>query len=103
MTLRPTPPSPNTATVAPGSDLCGVQHGADASRYSTAQEADFFQRRLLVDFRNGDLGQNRVLAKRGGAHVVENGLAIVREARCPVGHQSLALSDTNCLAQIGFT
>ncbi len=82
--------------------LGGIQYRTDAGSDSAAEQTDFLERRLLADLGDGDLRQHRVLAERRGAHVVIDGLAVVREPRCAVGHQALALGRTNRLAQVGL-
>ena len=56
----------------------------------------------LLTLCHRDFGQHGVFAERRGAHVVIDRLAIQRESRGPVGHQSLALRDANGLAKIGL-
>ncbi len=72
MALRPTPPSPNTATVAPGR----IQHGADPGGDAAAEQAHLFERRLFADPGQRDFREHGVFAERRRTHVVENGLAV---------------------------
>src|SRR6478736_4169682 len=82
-------------------NLGRVEHRADAGRDAAAQQADLVQRRLRVDFRERNLRQDRVLGERAATHVVQDRLALDREARRAVGHQPLALRYADLLAQVG--
>ena len=55
-----------------------------------------------VDLGHRDLGQHGVFAERAGAHVVQDLLALVGEARGPVRHQPRALGLADGLAKVGL-
>ncbi len=83
-------------------DLGGVEHGTDTGSHAAAQQADLFQRGFFLDLGHRDFRQHRVLGEGRGAHVVEQLLAFVGEARGAVRHQALALGSTDRLAQVGL-
>lgn len=61
------------------------------------------QRRLRIDFRQRNLGANRIFAESAGAHIVIDRFAIVRETSGAVRHQSFTLGGTHRLTEVGFT
>src|SRR5580698_9171438 len=63
-----------------------IDHRADTGRDTAADVAALVERRVLADFRDRDLRQHRKIRKRRAAHVVEDRLALVAEARSAVGH-----------------
>ncbi|MNG95414.1 hypothetical protein D3C79_544500 [compost metagenome] len=85
-----------------GLDLGGVEHGTDTGGHAATEQADLLQRRFLLDLGHGDFRQHGVFGKRRGAHVVEQLLTFVGEARGAVRHQALALGGANGLAQVGL-
>jgi hypothetical protein len=82
--------------------LGGVEDGADAGGDAAADVADLVEGRVLADLGHRDLGQHREVRERRGAHVVEQLLAVEREARGAVRHQALALGGADGGAQIGL-
>jgi hypothetical protein len=88
--------------VGTGFHLGGEQHGAHASGHATADVADLVEGRVIADLGQGDLGHHDVVREGGGAHVVQDGLAIQAEAAGGVGHQAAALGAADLLAQVGL-
>ena len=80
ITESPTPPSPQTATVAPGSTFAVLQHRADPRGHGAAEQAHGLERRVLADLRQRDLRQHRALGEGRGAHVVVHHAALVARA-----------------------
>src|SRR5690606_31011957 len=80
----------------------GVVHRPDAGGDAAAQQADFFMRRVGIDFGERHFGDDGVFAEGAGAHVVVDGFAVVGEARGAVGHQALALGFAHGTAQVGL-
>jgi hypothetical protein len=78
-------------------------HRTDTGGHAAAQQADFLQWRLRIDFRQGNLSHHRIFAKRTGPHVVINRLTIVGETGGAIWHQAFALSGANGLTKIRFT
>ncbi|MNR20683.1 hypothetical protein D3C85_1375380 [compost metagenome] len=70
--------------------------------HAAAQQADFIQRRLWVNFGQGNFCTDRVFAERAGAHIVINRLAVVGKTRGAIGHQAFTLSGANCLTKVRF-
>ena len=83
-------------------DLGGVDHGADAGRDAAADVAALVERRVLADLRHRDFRQHGEVRERRAAHIVEDRLALVAEARGAVGHQALALGGADRGAEIGL-
>ncbi len=102
MTLSPIPPSPNTTHLAPGFDLGGVDHRADAGRDAAADVADLVERRVGADLRHCDLRQHGEIREGRAAHVVMQLAAIEREARGAVRHHALALRAADRGAEVGL-
>ncbi len=83
-------------------DFRGVDDGTDAGGHTAADVAALVERRVLADLRHCDFGQHGEVRKRRAPHVVIDRLALVAEARGPVGHHALALGGANRGAQIGL-
>src|ERR1700730_3465101 len=98
---QPDAPQPAYGDGGARSHLSRVQHRADAGRDAAAKQADLVERRPRIDFRDRDFGQHRVLRECAGAHVVQHGLALGREAGGAVGHEPFALRGADLLAEIG--
>jgi hypothetical protein len=69
-----------------GFDLRRIQHRADAGRDTTAEQADFVQRRRRVDFCQRDFRYHSVFRERRAAHVVVYRFAMLRKAPRAVRH-----------------
>ena len=88
--------------------LGGVDHGADARRHAAADVAALVERRVLADLGDRDLRQHGKVRKRRAAHIVEDRLSLMAEARGAVRHQPLALgradggAEIRLLAQAAF-
>ena len=67
-------------------DLGRVDDGADAGGDAAADVADLVEGSVLADLGDRDLRQHGVMGEGGAAHVVEQLLAIEREARRAVWH-----------------
>src|SRR5690606_7149205 len=85
-----------------GLHLGRVVHGPDPGGDAAAEQADLLRRRLGIDLRQRDLGDDGVFAEGRAAHVVVDRLAFVREAGAAVGHHALALRGAHCHAQVGL-
>src|SRR6202140_3855588 len=83
-------------------DLGGVHPRADTRRHAAADVATLVERRVLANLRNRVLRQHGEVREGGAAHVVEDRLAFVAEARRAIGHQALALRRADCGAQVGL-
>ena len=81
-------------------NLRRVEHRANAGRHAAADVADLVERRVVPHFRQRDLGQHGVVGERRAAHVVEDLLALVGEARGAVRHQALPLRAADGGAQV---
>ena len=88
--------------VGAGLDLGREQHRADAGGDAAADVADGVERRVVADLRQRDLGNDDVVRERRRAHVVQDRLAVEREAARAVGHQALALGRADLLAEVGL-
>jgi hypothetical protein len=88
--------------VRAGLDLGREEHRADAGRHAAADVADDVERRVGADLRERDLGHDDVVRERRRPHVVQQRLAVEREAARAVGHQSLALRRADLLAEVGL-
>ena len=77
-------------------------HGTNARCHTTTQQTHFFVIRGGIDFGQRNFIAHGVFAEGAATHVMKNRLTLVREARCAVGHQTLALRGAHLLAQIGF-
>ncbi len=77
-------------------------HRADTGSHTAAEQADFIQRRLRIDFRQRDLGADRIFAEGAGAHVVIDWLTVVGETGGAVRHQAFALGGAHGLTEVGF-
>ena len=96
------PPSPKTTALRAGLHLGGVEDGADTGRHAAADVADLVEGSVLANPGDRDLGQHGKIRKRGRAHVVEELLAVEREARRAVRHDALPLGRADGSAQIGL-
>ena len=83
-------------------DLGGVDHRADAGRHAAADVAALVERRVLADLRHRDFRQHGEVREGRAAHVVEDRLALMAEARGAVGHHALALRGADRGAQVGL-
>ncbi len=83
-------------------DLGGVDHRADAGGHAAADVTALVERRVLADLGHRDLRQHGEIREGRAAHIVEDGLALMAEARGAVGHQALALRGADRGAQIGL-
>jgi hypothetical protein len=82
--------------------LGGIDHRTDARGHAAADVAALVERRVLANLRDRDLRQHRKIRKRRAAHVVEDRLTVVAEARGAIGHHALALGGADLGAQIGL-
>ena len=85
------------AALAGGDDGRAVP-GCDAA----AEQAGAVHGGLLGDGDDGDVRDDGVLGECGGAHEVEEVLALALEARGAVGHDALALGCADLAAQVGL-
>ena len=85
-----------------GFHLCGLHHRAHARGDTATDVAGLVERRVGADFRHGDFRQHGEVRKGRAAHVVENRLTLVAEARRAIGHQPLALRGADGGAQVGL-
>ena len=83
-------------------DLRGIDHRADAGRDAAADVAALVERRVLADLGDRDLRQHGEIRKGRAAHVMEDRLALVAEARGAVGHHALALGRADRGAEVGL-
>lgn len=81
-----------------GGDAGGAVAGGDAA----AEQAGAVHGGILLDGDDGDVGDDGVLGEGGGAHEVQQVLALALEARGAVGHDALALGGANLAAQVGL-
>src|SRR5690606_14967294 len=81
-------------------DLGRVDDGTDAGRHAAADVADLVERRVRIDLRDRDLGQDREVREGRATHVVEDLVLADREAAGAVGHQALTLRGADCGAQV---
>src|SRR3546814_9710377 len=81
-------------------NLCGVDHRADPGGDAAADVAARLERRVLTDFRDRDFGQHGEVGEGRTAHIVEDRLPLVTEARRAVGHQPLALRGADRGAEV---
>src|SRR6202000_3243916 len=82
--------------------LGGVDHRADAGGDAAPDIAALVERRVLADLGHRNLRQHGKVRERRAAHVVEDRLALVAEARGAVGHHALALGGADLGAEIGL-
>ena len=85
-------------TTLSGGDDGSAVAGCDAA----AEQAGAVHGGLLGDGDNGDVRNDGVLGECGGAHEVEEVLALALEARGAVGHDALTLSCADLAAQVGL-
>src|SRR6185295_16009760 len=76
--------------IGPRLDACRVDYSADAGGDAATDIAGLVEGGVVADFCNCDLGQHREVRKGRTAHIVEDGLALVGEARRAIRHQALA-------------
>ena len=81
----------------------GVMDRSDTGGHATSQQTHFIQRSLRVNLRQRDLCANGIFAEGTGTHIVINRLAVIREARCAIRHQTFALCRPHGLTQVSFT
>ncbi len=79
--------------IGAGPDLRGVDDGANAGGDATADVTNLVERRVLADFRQGDLGQHGEIGEGRAAHVVEHGVAIAAKRDVPSGMTPLPCVD----------
>src|SRR5882672_4903571 len=84
--IEPDTAKPEHDHVRARGDPGGVDHGADAGGDAAADVAALVERRVLANPGNGYFRQNRKVRKGRAAHVVEDRLALVTEARGAVRH-----------------
>nr|GEU28163.1 hypothetical protein [Tanacetum cinerariifolium] len=77
-------------------------HGAHARGHAATDVAHLVERRIVADFGQRDFRHHDVVREGRRAHVVEQRLAVEREAAGRVRHQSAALGRADGLAQIGL-
>ena len=77
---------------------CGAIAGGDTA----AKQARAVHGRVLRDCYARDVGHNGILGEGGGAHKVQDILALGLEARCSVGHYAFALRGADLTAEVGL-
>ena len=77
-------------------------HRADTGSDAAAQQADFIQRRLRVNFCQRNFGHYGVFAEGAGPHIVINRFTVVGETGGAVRHQAFTLSGAHRLAEVSF-
>src|SRR5665213_2993184 len=82
--------------------LGGIDHRTDAGGHAAADVAALVERRVFANLRHRDLRQHGEIRECRAAHVMEDRLALVAEARGAVGHQALALGGADRGAEIGL-
>src|SRR5260221_7629824 len=93
---------PEHRDVRAGLDLRGEEHGAHAGGDAATDVARGLEGRVVADPGERDFGNHDVIGEGGGAHVVQDGLAVQAEARGAVGHEALALCGADALAQVSL-
>ena len=82
--------------------LGGIEHRTDAGSHTAADVANLFEGGVFTNFGQSNLGNHRVVCKRGRSHVMEHWLAPDAESTGSIRHQSLTLSGANRLAKVGL-
>lgn len=83
-------------------DVGGDARGAVAGGDAAAEQAGAVHGGVLLDGDDGDVGDDGVLGEGGGAHEVQEVLALALEARGAVGHDALALGCADLAAEVGL-
>lgn len=83
-------------------DVGGDGGGAVAGGDAAAEQAGAVHGGLRLHGDDRDVGDDGVLAERGGAHEVEDVLAAGAEAGGAVGHHTLALGGADFAAEVGL-
>src|SRR5580704_6927041 len=83
-------------------DLGRIDHRPDPGGDPAADIANLFERRVLADLCDGDLGQHREVREGRRAHVVVDLPAAHREPARAVRHHTLPLGGANRDAEIGL-
>ena len=100
--VEPDATEPEDDDIVADLNLGGVDHRADTRRHAAADVAARLERRVLADLRDRNLGQDGEVREGRAAHVMEDRLPLVREARCAVGHQALSLRRADRGAEVGL-
>lgn len=87
---------------ATGLDLCGLGCGAETGGDTAAEQACLVERCLFGNRDQAVLRDDGVLRESGGAHKVQELLALAGEALGAVGHHTLALRGADGTAQVGL-
>ena len=93
---------PENSDSCAGFNLGRVANCADPRWHRASHDRRLGKGRFLGDLGDRDLGQHGVFAERAGAHVVQDLLALVRETRGSVWHDTGPLRRANCLTQVRF-
>ena len=79
-----------------------VDDRAHTRGHAAADVANLVERGIVSNLGERDLRQHRVVGEGGAAHVVEELVTVERKAAAAVGHEPLALGDTDRLAEVGL-
>ena len=84
-------------------DLGGYPRRTVSGGDTAAEQTGAVHRCVLLHGNDGDVGDDGVLGEGGGAHEVENVLALALEAGRAVWHHALALGGSDLAAEIGLS
>src|ERR1700733_1593249 len=83
-------------------DLGGVDHRPNPGSRAAADVAALVERRVLANLGHRNFRQHGEIREGRAAHIVEDRLALVAEARGAVGHQAFALRGADRGAEVGL-
>ncbi len=84
---------PNIGRIKDSTDTCG---------HAAADVTNLIEGRILTNLGERNLRNHGVIGKGARAHVMEDRFAVDRKTARAIGHEALALSRTNRLAEIGL-